>query len=744
MKYIRTFRGNIIRNWGSLYSSILALLVCGASHTTITAVSAAETEALENSSTIIYNKDYFEKYSPVTLIDILERIPGVPGILDQGRDDNGGGNQRGFGSGGDQILINNRRLSAKSSSIRDLLSRTSASQVERVELIRGAAEGLDVQSQGVVVNVVLIDGASASSLFWKLGGTYMAGRNTSPEMELSYKNKWRNLDYTVSAKLERRHGYFFRDEIFLDAMNSRTGEKDVDGEFRFRRIELNSNLTYNFNNGDVINLNGSYTPTKIENDQHHIETGDDAETLYWDTGEGFREWEIGGDYTTTLEKFGKLKLLFLKNGERNIDFLTNRFDGVGENRFLYSSETIDFATSEDIFRGSLTRNITKNQSIEFGSELAFNNFRQVFDSFERDKIGDPLILDTSNNIKIKENRYEIFVHHNFTISENLVLQSSLTTEFSQIIADTILENGDVSRENDRFTFFKPRFNLRYDLNGRNQVRILAEKKINQLEFFHYMTFFDQQTKELKFGNTNIRPEQTWDFSATYEHRLARDGGTLEAEVFYRRYKDYISRIDFTEYEDFAGAPISADAFFALPPTTALREDIDFTSKSGNIDKATAIGVTLKSNTRLGLIGLPEAQLGLTYEFEKRRFIDPFTLVSRNFNWESDHKFTVNFRHDITKWNLSYGFETEFKSDFQNADIGYDWQWQPGSQIELFVEYKIFQDIKLRLEAEQQRGTNDHATFIDYEDHIRLSEVDSRAIQFHDRPHEISVSVEGTF
>ena len=494
----------------------------------------------------------------------------------------------------------------------------------------------------------------------------------------------------------------------------------------------------------TINLNGNYIPASFSNDQDHIETGDDAETLYWDFDEKFTKWEVGGDYTTTLNYLGKLKVVFVRNGNKNNDYVTNRYDGTGNARYLYGKELVDFSTSEEIYRGSLTKKITDGQSLEFGGEAALNHFNQKLDDFERDGLGDPLLLSTSNNIKIQEKRYEIFAHHSLTISSKLLLQTSLTTEFSQIIADTILEDGNIRREDDKFTFLKPRINFRYDLDKQNQLRLLVEKKVDQLEFFHYMTFFDQQSKELKFGNTNIRPSQTWDFSATFEHRFAKDIGTIEGKVFYRHYKDYIARADFTEYEDANGNRINSATFFDLPPDQSLRDDIDFSSKSGNIDKASAIGVSLKSNTRLTFIGIPDAQLGLTYEFEKRRFNDPFTLTSRNFSFQSDHTFKLNFRHDVTKWNMSYGFEAELESRSQRVDIDYDWQWSPGKEYEVFIEYKLLKDIKLRLQAEQQGNTNQRATFTQFQDHIRFSETKTRSEQLHNRPREISVSLEGTF
>lgn len=109
----------------------------------------------DDQSVVTYDKEYFIKYDPVTLFDMLQRVPGVQAILDANRRQGGGGGsggtnrggqqERGFGSGGDQILINNKRLSGKANNISDTLARISATTVERVEIIRGASSDLDVQ-----------------------------------------------------------------------------------------------------------------------------------------------------------------------------------------------------------------------------------------------------------------------------------------------------------------------------------------------------------------------------------------------------------------------------------------------------------------------------------------------------------------------------------------------------------------------------------------------------------------------
>ena len=73
----------------------------------------------------------------------------------------------------------------------------------------------------------------------------------------------------------------------------------------------------------------------------------------------------------------------------------------------------------------------------------------------------------------------------------------------------------------------------------------------------------------------------------------------------------------------------------------LRDVVAFTSKSGNVDGATAKGVKLKGNVRLGFIGVPQAVLTLGYTYEKRRETDQFTLEQVNFTQASDHTFTFD-------------------------------------------------------------------------------------------------------
>ncbi|MBT5073248.1 MAG: TonB-dependent receptor [Kordiimonadaceae bacterium] len=629
-----------------------------------------------------------------------------------------------------------------------MISRISASQVDHIELIRGATSGLDVQSQGLVINIVMLEGISTSTTFWQVKGEYTEGHNFVPEFLVSHSGSKGKLDYSFSYERQNNDFYFDGDEEFYDDQGVLKATRTLTNLYERFGHKANTNLAYEFEDGGRLRLNGLYEPGGLNGDETRDKDSDTLRPVFWATDRDMSKWEVGGDYTRNAGILGNLKTLIVINDNTD-DMLVNRFKGTGDEKFEFTRAITEQHRSEKIFRTSFTKGIAQGQSIEIGGEAAFNKFDKTFNSSDRDDGVSAFILDQSDNVEIKENRYEIFANHSYNINSQMVLQSSLTTEFSKIVADNIFINGDISRRDTSFTYLKPRVNFRYDVTGQDQLRILIEKKVSQLNFNSFVTRFDPQEQIFKFGNTNIRPEQTWDFALTYEHRLPNDSGSFEGEIFYRKYTDHISTVDFTNYVDFNHAAIDVDSFFALPPDQALRDFVDdngesYSAKSGNIPSAKAYGVKLKSNLRLGFIGVPEATLSVNYTFEKRRTTDQFTGLERNFDRHSNHRVSINFRHDIKKYQATYGFEASMRSDSARYYINYYWPDQPAANIKAFAEKTIFGDYKIRLEGEGFTHNRGSSTFNIYNDHILFDDLYERQEKHNKRPIEVRISLQGTF
>lgn len=709
---------------------------------------AQKVESDGDASIVTYEKEYFANYNAVTLLDMLQIIPGANDILNRNQNQGNGNSAnarggRGFGSGGDQILINGKRLAGKTNSIDDTLGRISADQVVKIELIRGATAGLDVQSQGLVINITLAGGASTSTTFVRLQNRYTIHHRNQPGALVSHSGSWDDLDYTFS--IERKRGGFNQDRIeqFLDANDVKTADQVTDQKFDFKSFEMITNLSYAFNENSNLRLNGLYEPAGWDGLETRDRTSSALRPLTWFTDGDNDSWEVGGDYSRAVPILGSMRFLFLLNGNSRRE-LHNRFRGSGDQEFEYNIEDNREDRNERIFRLAFTSPLTQTQSLEYGAEAAVNTSDRLFRNEERDAVADEFELTNSDVVDIKENRYEVFAHHTYNITSRLVAQTSLQNEFSKIVANNVFAGGAPTRRDTSFSYFKPRLNLRYDISDRDQLRGTIEKRVSQLNFSNFVTRFDRLANVLRVGNTNIRPEQVWEYSIQYEHRFLNDGGSFDIELFYNRFTDYITRVDFSEYENFDGNPIGAEEFFNLPPTAALRDNVSFLSKLGNIPNATAYGIRANTSIRLSFLGLQNAVLALNYVYDKTEAIDQFTGNKRPFDWRSPHTFGFNFRHDLNDYGVSYGISGEAQTNRVGNDIDYTWPADPVMQFEAFAEYTFNSGIKIRIAGENIRTKRWDSRFERYDDHIRFNEFSGTLARTEKQATEIEFSVQATF
>ena len=175
---------------------------------------------------------------------------------------------------------------------------------------------------------------------------------------------------------------------------------------------------------------------------------------------------------------------------------------------------------------------------------------------------------------------------------------------------------------------------------------------------------------INFGNPNLVPDRTWEYRAGYEHRFSDDAGTLEVELFYDRISDLIDRV--TNGEGSSG--------------------------TGNIGKGEKYGVDVNASLRFGFIGVPNAVLSGSYKYTGSKTIDPFTGNERIIRYTTPHFWDVKFQHDVTDYGLTYGFSAHRRSIMRRTDISV--QESVGFQVHVFsfIEYKISDNMRLRLDA----------------------------------------------
>ncbi|MBT1452431.1 TonB-dependent receptor [Glaciecola sp. XM2] len=608
-------------------------------------------------TTISYSQDYFAQFQVVTLVDMIRVVPGGTAIFNSLDD---GQQSRGLGATGAQILIDGKRMSGKANDMSTRLSRIQAEQVQRIDLIRGNAEGLDVRSQGVLINVILKSDASDDVIYFsELGLIFNNQQHARPQGLLNASARGEQFEFDVGLN----HDLFLRvtdfTEDLMDAARNIQQIRTIHREFLRTTNSITTNMQYTFDDGDVLRFNGLYSEVNSNElnieDQFALSSEIPFAEELLDISREDDIWEIGGDYETDLGAMGTLKTIIVSTKQTNTDQITqSRINNSQATRLFGFRENSD--ETEQIIRSNLTNQIFNDQTLELGVEAAFNELNAL-QSFN---------LGPFESSLIKEDRYELFATHSLNLTESMHFQTALIRESSTISQDAI------GIENERtFNFWKPRLELRYDVDAKNQLRLVADRSVSQLNLRNFIATRNTDDDTINFGNPDLAPEKVWQYLIAYEHRLADDAGTIEIEIF----KDEIS--------DFITDTRNADG----------------SSGTGNIGDAKRLGLNFEASGTLDFIGISGVQLTFTYQLRDTEMIDPFLNIERRLNGIPKETFLLDFRHDLKDLGIVYGFDlnrrtyrfdqnrtrSEIRTNIVDADVAY-------------VEYSISSAMRLRLEV----------------------------------------------
>ncbi|NKB32113.1 MAG: TonB-dependent receptor plug domain-containing protein [Pseudomonadales bacterium] len=642
--------------------------------------SAQQNEAaiLEDSS-IIYDAAFFADYSPVNINDMIDRIPGISLAMNN----RGGGNRRGLGAGENEILINGQRQTGKNNEGRNQLSRISADQVDYIEIIRGTSEEMDIRSGGQVVNIVLRDAQSRSSVTAEVNMDRYHDGTIDPGAKVSWTGQSGSLNYLFHLEGEPRYQNRVGEEFSRDPSGNLLETRSDESTRTRTDYQTSFNLGYQFNNS-LVQFNGLYGgDCSPEDKDRFINDYTDLGIVTTQEREAIDRcrdnWEVGGDYEYEFANGGKYRVLFIANdGQWHQE--RDRFDVYNDREekdlFLYN----DGRDQERIIRTSYTFDPYQDHGLEFGIERAQTirdgNLRLGLDlggtPSPQHGFLTPVSVENSSST-VEEIRYEYFLVHNWQIDDRSSLESTLIYETS-----TITQTGDVLNERD-FDFVRPKLDYRYNFSQSVQFRATVEKLVSQLSFSDFMASSDNDDDDqnTQAGNPEIVQEQHWEYSLNLEYRLPNSIGVINSELYYRDYEDVIDRVDVSTGPD------------------------DLRSARGNIGDAYRYGLNLDASSRLGYIGLPSALLSVGFSVQDSEVTDPFLNIQRRMRWNSRWFGRASFRHDITDWDLSYGFnyfnsdnDSDARTQIDINDIERDIR---DYGLSLFVEKKAFNGITFRLD-----------------------------------------------
>jgi len=593
---------------------------------------------------LVFTPDFFAAQRPNTALDMVNRVPGFS-------IDNGSG-ARGFEGAVGNVLINNNRPASKNDSGSNVLGRTLANQVERIELIRGGAPGIDMQGYSVVVNVILKTSDSRQSILtWNAmlfegghdiyGGSYQFTQNKGDRSwGVTLSDGMGSSDSNGVGRSVRRNaaGDVIRDERYEN--DGWGGGQGIRGNYTGPLFggKLEGTARYGLN--DYQNWTELSSPTSLRRSDY-AEDGDSG--------------ELGLTWTRTLNPRWTLETRLIHE--------FSSFDSVsGSNETLNGTAAPEQQfksngdSSESILRALVRHERSPALTIEAGAEIAYNML-DVNQAFTIGGVGVPL---PSASVKVEETRGEAFSKATWRINPKLTLEGGVRLE-----ASTISQSGDADQEKS-FFFAKPRLLATWTPMENNQLRFRFERELGQLDFGDFAASAELDDGTVFGGNVDLEPEQRWISELSYERRFWGEG---VVSIGYRhdRIIDVIDR---------------------LPLPGGL-------SATGNIGDGTLDQLSLNVVVPLDKVGISGARFTFRNDWNKTSVNDPTTGEDRRISGVRPSQANVGFQQDITSWKTQWGINWLPRLGQATYDPDQTFAWRGADYLEAFVEYKPSPTLSLR-------------------------------------------------
>ncbi|MBC1183232.1 outer membrane beta-barrel protein [Brevundimonas sp. WCHBH090558] len=593
---------------------------------------------------LVFTPDFFAAQRPNTALDMVNRVPGFS-------IDNGSG-ARGFEGAVGNVLINNNRPASKNDSGSNVLGRTLANQVERIELIRGGRPGIDMQGYSVVVNVILKTTDSRQSILtWNAmlfegghdiyGGSYQFTQNKGDRSwGVTLSDGMGSSDSNGVGRSIRRNaaGDVIRDERFEN--DGWGGGQSIRGNYTGPVFggKLEGTARYGLN--DYQNWTELSSPTSLRRSDY-AEDGDSG--------------ELGLTWTRTLNPRWTVetRLIHEFSSFDSVSGSNETLNGTAAPEQLFKSNG---DSSESILRALLRHERSPALTIEAGAEIAYNML-DVNQAFTIGGVGVPL---PSASVKVEETRGEAFSKATWRINPKLTLEGGVRLE-----ASTISQSGDADQEKS-FFFAKPRLLATWTPMANNQLRFRFERELGQLDFGDFAASAELSDGTVFGGNVDLEPEQRWISELSYERRFWGEG---VVSIGYRhdRIIDVIDR---------------------LPLPGGL-------SATGNIGDGTLDQLSLNVVVPLDKVGISGARFTFQNDWNKTSVTDPTTGEDRRISGVRPSQANVGFQQDITSWKTQWGINWLPRLGQATYDPDQTFAWRGADYLEAFVEYKPSPTLSLR-------------------------------------------------
>jgi len=627
---------------------------------------------VDQNQTVIFDTVFFERYKPNTALDMVRQVPGF--LIDDGD------STRGFASATGNILINTRYPSAKQDRPSAILARIPASQVERIELIRGQVREIDMQGQAVVVNVRLRNDTPLT-VQWTLSVEQNNTAPIRPRGIISVSDRFADIDYIAGIDVERDSSGFFGTEDIVDSTGVLTEQRTEDSSesgYRVNGLYMNASTWVDETLVQINSKFGMHRSDTLHSSYRVPLTDALPRTVsILNEGESY-QLELGADAERFLaaDLVGKAILLFFHKTDTPL-VTQSTVDLEGNPMFsrVADGETV---SSEAIARLEFGWARFPQHLIQLNLEGAYNALEGSLYMADDTGTGPEVVSIPGANTTVNEYRGELLLKDTWTLGP-FELDYGLGAEIS-----TISQSGDAEQERS-FFFVKPQAVLNYASSPSARTRLRLAREVAQLNFSDFVSSTVFEDDDVNRGNPELQPDSSWILDLGHEKRFG-ELSVLKLTVFYHWISDVLDLL-----------PIS--------PTLEV---------PGNIGDGKRWGAELEGTMPLEWLGLSGARMDIKTHWQDSSVTDPDTGQQRVLSGQSgsDSYQTVS---NLRKNNRRY-IRIDYRQDFE--DLRFAWGWtiaerdrrplfkvnelevhDEGLAIDAFIETTRWAGMKMRFSVE---------------------------------------------
>ena len=676
-----------------------------------------------------YDLEYFQRFEPNTVGDMLKRVPGV-GFVGSDIMEYDGVQLRGLGGGYTQVLINGKKVPGAGDDRSFYVDRIPAEMVDHIEIKRSASANRSGDAMAGAINIVLRDAYEftgsyirvgvnrwddgeinptfgAVTSFEALGGRLLAGVNVQDRYRAKTKRSDRFTDDTREEKVswedqtEVKDGRDYSANLSYTADVGDTGRFSIDGFYvKTDRDVTEVSFEEELDDDETVNIR---VPGRDPYDQKNYGIG--AEYTF-DMAGGRTAVNVDYARFENSQATTEGEQVYVSGAENWDDTWSIPADAEWDET-VYEAESVTAKDAETGFRLTHARPLG-GAELEFGVDYRTKKREGLLVTYEWEAEEEGQTpasladydLDGSVASVIEEKRldpYIMFSGKGDAFSWEAGLRYETTKSEVEYLEDEESE-GRVSKD---YNELLPSLNLRWNLGDADRISLSLAKTIKRPNFNELLpALLDGEFGDNDYiGNPELDPETANGLDLGFEHRLGRKG-VVGVNFFYRDVKDLIEIVNTgvpsEEMQDTWEEMIEDGDAVDLADAMAQEPASSWLYTSSNVGDGKVYGFEFDVSTPLSAIGLENTGIFANYSWVKSK-VDDF-LGERRFNDQAKSVYNIGFIHDLPTLGASFGATYRKQGDAYTRLLGEEVLIRYGGELDVFVEKRFGTNVSVRLSA----------------------------------------------